>query len=452
MKKSLDLSMRKKKIIMILFIMMAISSVMGAIFIKPIYVVKMDDKTIGFVEDKNTAEKALQNLKKDLQENLEKDIIFSQDIVVEKIYDPKIDKISTFDEIKKNMERHSRISIKAYELNVNGRNIAYLNSKREVNDILDTLKKKYHSEDERKKLKEIGFVENVKIQQRLVPVEKVQEKEEVLKYILRGKEKALTYILEEGDTVWDIMKKYDLTLEKIQKSNPDIDLEKVKIGQKLILMFPKPYINIKSIEVASYQEKIPFETQYKASVDMYQGDINVMKEGVEGEKKIYVQIERVNGAEQKKHILKEKTIKKPVMKVVERGTKERPKTMATGKLMTPARGRISSNFGSRWGTIHEGMDIAMPVGTDVKAADGGKVTFSGVQKGYGNLVIVDHQNGYETRYGHNSKLLVKAGDRVYKGQIIAKSGNTGRSTGPHLHFEVRENGVPVDPKGYVNYE
>lgn len=437
---------------MILFIIMAISSVIGAVFIRPMYVVKMDDKIIGIVENKNTAEKALQNIKKDLQGNLKKDVTFSQNIVVEKTYDPKIDKISTLDEIKEKMKEHIQISIEAYGLNVDGKNIVYLNSKKEINDILNALKKKYNSKDERKKLKEIGFVENVKIQQRFVPVEKVQEKEEVLKYILQGKDEANTYILKEGDTVWNIMKKYGLTLEKIQKSNPDIDLGKVKIGQELMLMIPKPYINVKSIEVASYEKKIPFETQYETSVDMYQGNTKVVEEGVEGKKKIYVQIEKIDGVEQEKHILKEEILEEPVMKVVARGTKERPKTMATGKLMTPARGRISSNFGARWGTIHEGIDIAMPEGTDVKAADGGKVTFSGVQSGYGNIVIIDHENGYETRYGHNSKLLVKAGDRVYKGQVISKSGNTGRSTGPHLHLEVRKNGVPVNPKGYINYE
>ena len=145
MEKSLNLSIRTKKIIMILFIIMAISSVIGAVFIRPMYVVKMDDKIIGIVENKNTAEKALQNIKKDLQGNLKKDVTFSQNIVVEKTYDPKIDKISTLDEIKEKMKEHIQISIEAYGLNVDGKNIVYLNSKKEINDILNALKKKYNS-------------------------------------------------------------------------------------------------------------------------------------------------------------------------------------------------------------------------------------------------------------------------------------------------------------------
>ena len=123
--------------------------------------------------------------------------------------------------------------------------------------------------------------------------------------------------------------------------------------------------------------------------------------------------------------------------------------MATGVFAMPTRGRFSSGYGSRWGRMHRGIDIAAKTGTPINAADGGKVTFAGRQSGYGYMVEIDHENGYKTRYAHCSKLFVSKGDRVYKGEHIANVGNTGRSTGSHLHFEVLKNGVHVNPSKYV---
>ena len=111
-------------------------------------------------------------------------------------------------------------------------------------------------------------------------------------------------------------------------------------------------------------------------------------------------------------------------------------------------GRRKSPFGS--GTeFHPGMDISVPTGTPVKAAGKGRVTYAGWLSGYGKVVIIDHGYGIQSVYGHNSEILVKVGQSVKRGDIIAKSGNTGRSTGPHVHFEVRVNGNPVDPMKYL---
>ncbi len=100
--------------------------------------------------------------------------------------------------------------------------------------------------------------------------------------------------------------------------------------------------------------------------------------------------------------------------------------------------------------FHKGLDIAVPFGSNVKAAATGIVIFSGQKGGYGNCVIISHGNGLATLYGHLSELLVKTDEKVYVNQIIAKSGNTGRSTGPHLHYEVQKNNVPVNPKLFLN--
>lgn len=118
-------------------------------------------------------------------------------------------------------------------------------------------------------------------------------------------------------------------------------------------------------------------------------------------------------------------------------------------------GWLSSYFGMRTDpftgrlAFHPGMDFAGKMGSDVIAVAAGVVTYAGKRSGYGNLVEIDHGNGYSTRYGHNSKILVSVGQTVKKGQVIAKMGSTGRSTGPHVHFEVLINGHRVNPKKYI---
>lgn len=125
------------------------------------------------------------------------------------------------------------------------------------------------------------------------------------------------------------------------------------------------------------------------------------------------------------------------------------------KLGHPVKGKVSSQYGLRQDPIdgkvrhHNGMDIAVPEGTSVTSAESGKVVFSGYSSGYGNCVIIEHGNGLTSLYAHNSLNLVKTGDTVEKGKNIALSGSTGRSTGPHLHFEVRKDGAPVDPTRFI---
>jgi murein DD-endopeptidase MepM/ murein hydrolase activator NlpD len=114
----------------------------------------------------------------------------------------------------------------------------------------------------------------------------------------------------------------------------------------------------------------------------------------------------------------------------------------------PVNGPITSGFGWRWGQMHEGIDIGAPCGTPIHAAAAGTVIYSGWADGYGNFVVIDHGNGLATAYGHQSAIYVSSGS-VSQGQTIGAVGSTGHSTGCHLHFEVRVNGNPVDPLGYL---
>ncbi|MEG2381178.1 MAG: M23 family metallopeptidase [Oscillospiraceae bacterium] len=126
-------------------------------------------------------------------------------------------------------------------------------------------------------------------------------------------------------------------------------------------------------------------------------------------------------------------------------------TIACGTFMNPTQGEISSPFGERWGRKHTGIDIAGCDNTDIFAADAGVVVYAGEMGGYGNYVKIDHENGSVTAYGHCNSLLVKDGERVKRGQVIASMGSTGNSTGTHLHFEIKKNGDFVNPCEYVSY-
>ena len=118
-------------------------------------------------------------------------------------------------------------------------------------------------------------------------------------------------------------------------------------------------------------------------------------------------------------------------------------------LSTPTTGTISSRFGTRWGRAHTGLDVAADTGTPIYAAASGTVTNASVYGGYGNLIKIDHGNGVETYYGHCSKIYVNVGDTVETGDLIGLVGSTGNSTGPHLHLEIRVNGVAQNPQNYL---
>ncbi|MFT3707508.1 MAG: M23 family metallopeptidase [Archangium sp.] len=121
----------------------------------------------------------------------------------------------------------------------------------------------------------------------------------------------------------------------------------------------------------------------------------------------------------------------------------------------PTRGWVTSDFGSRLDpytserVMHAGLDIAGPHGKEVVAPSDGTVVFAGLEGGYGNVLVIDHGYGIKTRYGHLASIKVKAGERVKRGDIIAALGNTGRSTGPHLHYEVRVNGIAQNPRKFI---
>ena len=170
-----------------------------------------------------------------------------------------------------------------------------------------------------------------------------------------------------------------------------------------------------------------------------------------GFRRVVADVSYLNDREVTRDILKEEVVMEAVPKIVERGTKIPPTY-----IKPISGGRQSSGFGRRKSptkgasSYHKGVDWSVPTGTAVFASCGGTVAKAGWGSGYGYCVYINHEDGRQTRYGHLSKVLVKAGQTVKQGERIALSGNTGISTGPHLHFEILINGSQVNPLKYLN--
>ena len=209
----------------------------------------------------------------------------------------------------------------------------------------------------------------------------------------------------------------------------------------------------KTTETETYTETVPYKTVYEYSLDVYDGMTTVKNRGSLGKRTVTAQVSYVNGEETERTVLDYVTVTEPVDKVVIIGIKERPSTDPTGTFIRPITGRITCPWG--WRTLfgkkdfHYGMDFGAAVGTTVYASDGGVVTHAGPNGNYGIYIKIKHGNTYQTAYAHLSSVLVEVGDKVFQGQPIAKSGNTGMSTGPHLHFEVIYNGVKKNPAKYI---
>lgn len=206
-------------------------------------------------------------------------------------------------------------------------------------------------------------------------------------------------------------------------------------------------VNIVSVVNETDTLSIPFDTQTMQDPDLYIGESVTVTEGKAGMQQVRSEATYKNGAKQSEIILSRQVISQPVSRIIRTGIK--PKDILVTGVFYPLEGVISSPYGKRWGRMHEGIDIAVAEGTPVIAAEGGKVTYAGELGGYGNFIKIDHGNGIETAYAHLSTIQVTTGQIVSANTQIALSGNTGRSTGPHLHFEIVKDSVPLNPDLYL---
>jgi murein DD-endopeptidase MepM/ murein hydrolase activator NlpD len=209
-------------------------------------------------------------------------------------------------------------------------------------------------------------------------------------------------------------------------------------------------IGVRTVELMNYEEEYEETPVYIDDKKRYEDYELVLTPGATGLRNVTAEYVRVNGEFAEKTPVSYDVVQPAIAAYAVRGTKKLPKPIGSGKFTRPAKGgAITSPFGPRWGRMHKGIDIDINY-APVYAAGDGKVVYTGNKgDGYGMMIMIDHGESFETLYGHLSRSSVNVGDEVYKGQRIATSGNSGRSTGAHLHFEVRINGVQRNPLGYL---
>ncbi|ADQ08135.1 Peptidase M23 [Caldicellulosiruptor hydrothermalis 108] len=409
------------------------------------YAVLLNGSIVGYVKDKTEAQKLFSNLKKEISSKHGTDEFVFQNKPQLKEIPPGQYKSTSLDSLKNTIIEKGVVLVKRYALFVNSKAYMVFENPQIPQKVLLKLKSVYYKNE----AASARFLEKVEIKPVYVKTSvSVATEDQALTKIMFGKDEVIEYTIKEGDTLWDLARKYDISVDDIFASNPGLT-EKIMPGQKIKLSKMTPLINVVLEKEVEFEDILPKQVKVIKSENYYTTQTIVKQEGKDGRAKIKAKIVYMNGLEYDRKILSQQILQRPVDRVVVVGTKKPPRYFATGRFSYPVWGLLTSRFGYRGREFHEGIDLAVPWGSNVYAADGGVVEFAGWSGGYGKLIIINHQNGYKTYYGHLSRFLVSPGQKVAKGQLIAKSGSTGRSTGPHLHFEVRKNGVPQNPLVYL---
>lgn len=295
-------------------------------------------------------------------------------------------------------------------------------------------------------IESIEFDEQVQIIETYITPDKLTPVSDAIDMVTKDKETNKIYEVIEGDCLSIVAQKNETSMAAIIDMNELLTEESViQIGDEIVVTVPEPELSVMVKETASYEEDYEEEVQYVENDSWYTTQEVIRQDPSTGYRSVVASITYRNGKETDREILEATIIVEAVSKIVEKGTLTPPTYVKPISV-----GVFTSGFGVRWGRMHKGVDWACPIGTAVKASSGGVVVSAGWASGYGNCITISHPDGKMTRYAHLSKILVSNGTRVSQGDKIALSGNTGRSTGPHLHFEIFVGGSQVNPLKYLN--
>lgn len=303
-------------------------------------------------------------------------------------------------------------------------------------------------------LMDVRLSEDVEVVEAYLIAEDVMSVEEAANLLTEEQEIQQIYEVQSGDTLSEISINVGIPMDTIVEMNHQL-LDDVNstlhVKDQLIITVPMPEISVIWTEQKHYEEGYEAEIIYVPNDDWYTTQKVTLQEPSAGYREVIADITYRNEKEIGREIVKEEVVMEAIPKIVERGTKIPP------TYVKPiSGGRFTSAFGKRKApkagasTYHKGVDWATAVGTPVVASSGGTVAKAGWGSGYGYVVYINHPDGRQTRYGHLSKIYVSAGQTVSQGDKIALSGNSGVSTGPHIHFEILINGKQVNPLEYLN--
>ncbi|ADO59356.1 M23 family metallopeptidase [Paenibacillus polymyxa] len=387
----------------------------------------------------------------------------------EKAYKADIDSAATLKKLDGMLTAYA----KGVEVKVNGQTVGIVKDKATAQAVLKKVQKKYipagegtatgikglvrktsvgssHASASTKTPK--AWLESASIREKIAyePVKadpnKVLTEEEAVKVLTEGREAPTTYTVQEGDSLSSIATKFNTTAWEIKQNNPGLRELYLQIGDELKVTAPKVPVTVRTVEKVVEQIAIEPEVEIRQSDELKAGVTKVVRPGQAGLKEMDYRLTKENGEVIQEEWLGQKVLQPSVTEVVLRGTKVMGE--GSGQFAWPVSGAtMSSSFGARWGRMHEGVDL---VGSpDIHASDEGVVSFAGQQNGYGNVIMIDHGNGYQTVYGHLSSIGVHVGQVVQQGESIGVMGSTGRSTGTHLHFEIRKDNTARNPMTYL---
>lgn len=300
----------------------------------------------------------------------------------------------------------------------------------------------------------MDFAEKVEIVETYLPENMLTPLDQAIEDVIKDQETPGEYEVVSGDTLSEISIKVNIPIDQIIAMNSETLTDEnstIRVGDKLIITVPEPELSVERMEQNYYEEIYDADVIYVDNDSWYTTQTKILQQPSAGFRRVVADVSYLNDREVTRDILKEEVVMEAVPKIVERGTKIPPTY-----IKPISGGRQSSGFGRRKSptkgasSYHKGIDWSVPTGTAVFASCGGTVAKAGWGSGYGYCVYINHEDGRQTRYGHLSKVLVKAGQTVKQGERIALSGNTGISTGPHLHFEILINGSQVNPLKYLN--
>jgi murein DD-endopeptidase MepM/ murein hydrolase activator NlpD len=327
-----------------------------------------------------------------------------------------------------------------YAVTVNGETVGAVTSQGDAQSVLDKILDDYPRSDYYDTAEFVGDV-NIKLD--YVDASREMTSEQLYKTLTREVRPAVyaSYSAQEGLDAFCL--KNGVKIELLKTLNPNADINALTDGQSLLIQGALPYLSVAHGKHVMFEDEVPFETIYQENTSMYKGEERVAVEGVDGTATVMANQMFMDGQVIGMNVLSQDIITPPVSQVIEVGTKVR---YSLGTFVMPSRGRLTSAYGYRSRGFHSGIDLAGSKNSKIQASDGGKVTFVGWYGNYGKLVIIEHNSTYSTYYGHCNGYLVKVGDMVAQGDDIALMGSTGRSTGNHLHFEIRKNNKAINPQ------
>lgn len=301
----------------------------------------------------------------------------------------------------------------------------------------------------------VSFVQNVKVDKALYPVSSIVDLSNISAELTKEVAAARTYIIKPGDTPYDIANEYDVPLDTLLRNNEEV-VKRFLPGDSLLIQSAVPLLEQKVVQTVTEENTLNFKTEQVLNNNFEKGYTKIKQNGQTGVEEVVYEVTYVDGFEVERTVVERNVVKEPVNAVLEVGTLMPAQYLNNvsggnvGGFIWPVDGGyISCPIWGYYG--HTGTDIAAKAGTAVRASAAGTVIYSGWQRSYGYVVIIDHGSGVRTLYGHNSALHVVVGQYVQQGQLISSVGSTGNSTGNHCHFEIIINGSYKDARQYIGY-